>query len=87
MLRDGVLLFQRSPEDRVRFAIKAIRDCQDGFFRREQFTRRRIENLKARKVDREIFSRRLEALVGYLEKLRAFLDAEVSWALGKLSAS
>ena len=27
-------------------------------------------------VDREIFSRRLEALVGYLEKLRAFLDAE-----------
>jgi uncharacterized protein YutE (UPF0331/DUF86 family) len=27
-------------------------------------------------VDREIFSKRLEALVGYLEKLRAFLDAE-----------
>jgi uncharacterized protein YutE (UPF0331/DUF86 family) len=26
-------------------------------------------------VDREIFSRRLEALVGYLERLRAFLDA------------
>ena len=27
-------------------------------------------------VDREIFSRRLEALHGYLEKLRAFLDAD-----------
>jgi uncharacterized protein len=51
VLRDGVALFQRAPEDRVRFAAKAIRDCQDGFFRREQFTRRRIENLKARKVD------------------------------------
>jgi predicted nucleotidyltransferase len=51
VLRDGILLFQRTPEDRVRFAIKAIRDCQDGFSRREYFTRRRIENLKARKVD------------------------------------
>lgn len=27
-------------------------------------------------VDREIFSRRLEALHGYLEKLKAFLDAD-----------
>jgi len=47
VLRDGVLLFERSPEDRVRFAVKAIRDYQDGHVRRGEFTRRRIERLKA----------------------------------------
>ncbi len=46
VLRDGVLLFARSPEDRVRFAVKAIRDYQDGQVRREQATRARIERLQ-----------------------------------------
>jgi predicted nucleotidyltransferase len=48
VLRDGALLYQRSPEDRVRFAIETIRDYQDGAYRREQFTKRRIQRLKAR---------------------------------------
>jgi predicted nucleotidyltransferase len=47
VLRDGVLLHQRSPEERVRFAIRTLREYQDGQIRRERFTRRRIERLKA----------------------------------------
>jgi predicted nucleotidyltransferase len=51
VLRDGTLLYQRSPEDRVRFAIRAIQDYQDGFYRRSEFTKKRIERLKSRKTD------------------------------------
>jgi predicted nucleotidyltransferase len=51
VLRDGILLYQRSPEERVRFAIKTIRDYQDGFIRREKFTKARIERLKGKKND------------------------------------
>jgi predicted nucleotidyltransferase len=51
VLRDGVLLWERAPEDRVRFAVQTIRDYQDGWYRREQFTRRRIERLRTRGVD------------------------------------
>jgi len=51
VLRDGIILFERAPEERVRFSIKTIRDYQDGFVRREAFTRRRIERLKAKTND------------------------------------
>lgn len=51
VLRDGILLFQRAPEERVRFSIKTIRDYQDGYIRREEFTRRRIERLKGKTID------------------------------------
>jgi predicted nucleotidyltransferase len=47
VLRDGVLLYQRSAEERVRFAIRTLREYQDGQIRRAGFTRRRIERLKA----------------------------------------
>lgn len=46
VLRDGVLLIARSEEERVRFAVKAIRDYQDEQVRREQATRARIQRLK-----------------------------------------
>jgi hypothetical protein len=46
VLRDGILLIARSPEERVRFAVKAIRDHQDGQVRREQATHARIQRLK-----------------------------------------
>jgi predicted nucleotidyltransferase len=46
VLRDGVLLFEREPGDRARFARRTIRDYQDGSVRREDFTRRRITRLK-----------------------------------------
>jgi predicted nucleotidyltransferase len=51
VLRDGVLLFQRSPEDRVRFAIKTIQDYQDGEIRRERFFERRIQRLREGSTD------------------------------------
>jgi hypothetical protein len=51
VLRDGILLFQRSHEERVRFAIKTIRDYQDGYIRREGFTKSRVEKLKANTDD------------------------------------
>jgi predicted nucleotidyltransferase len=51
VLRDGILLFQRSPEERVRFVTKTIRDYQDGVIRRERFTKSRIEKLKVRTDD------------------------------------
>lgn len=51
VLRDGVLLWERALEDRVRFAIQTIRDYQDGSYWRDQFTRRRIERLRKRDVD------------------------------------
>ena len=51
VLRDGTLLFQSSPEERVRFSIQTIREYQDGFVRREAFTKRRIQRLKARTND------------------------------------
>lgn len=47
VLRDGVLLMQRSATDRVRFVTRTLRDYQDGQIRREWATRRRIERLKA----------------------------------------
>jgi len=34
VLRDGIVIYQRSPEERVRFAVKTIRDCQDLQVRR-----------------------------------------------------
>jgi predicted nucleotidyltransferase len=51
VLRDGVLLFARSPEERVRFAIRAIRDHQDGEVRREEFLRRGLERMKRGRDD------------------------------------
>jgi uncharacterized protein len=51
VLRNGVLLMQRSPEERVRFALETIREYQDGQVRREWFTRRRIQRLKAGPTD------------------------------------
>jgi predicted nucleotidyltransferase len=48
VLRDGILLLQRSPEERVRFAVETIRDYQDGSVRREEQTRRRIGRWKAK---------------------------------------
>jgi predicted nucleotidyltransferase len=45
VLRDGIVLLQRTPEDRVRYAIRTIRDYQDGQIRREWFTRQRIRRL------------------------------------------
>jgi hypothetical protein len=46
VLRDGIVLFQRSAQARVRFATRTIRDYQDGFHRRREFTRRRIERVR-----------------------------------------
>jgi predicted nucleotidyltransferase len=51
VLRDGVVLFQRSPEERVRFAIRTIREYQDAQIRRERFTRARIRRLEAGVTD------------------------------------
>jgi predicted nucleotidyltransferase len=51
VLRDGVVLFQRSPEERVRFATRAIRDYQDMFLRREAFTQRRIARMERKRTD------------------------------------
>jgi predicted nucleotidyltransferase len=45
VLRDGVMLYERTAEERVRFAISTIREYQDGQIRREDFTRRRIRRL------------------------------------------
>jgi predicted nucleotidyltransferase len=47
VLRDGIVLFQRSPEARVRFALETIREYQDTHIQRERFTRARIQRLKA----------------------------------------
>jgi predicted nucleotidyltransferase len=46
VLRDGILLFERSGEDRVRFAAKTLRDYQDHQVRRERATRERIRRLR-----------------------------------------
>jgi hypothetical protein len=48
VLRDGILLVQRAPEERVRFTVETIRDYQDGCIRREEHTRRRIGGWKAK---------------------------------------
>jgi uncharacterized protein len=48
ILRDGVVLFQRSPAERVRFAIKTIRDYQDYQVRRDAWRHKRIERLKGK---------------------------------------
>jgi hypothetical protein len=46
VLRDGMLLFQRSDEDRVRFATRTIQEYQDSDVRRRWLTERRIQRLK-----------------------------------------
>jgi hypothetical protein len=46
VLRDGVLLFARAPEERSRFARQTIREYQDGSVWRAEHLRRRIERLK-----------------------------------------
>lgn len=46
VLRDGLLLFERSREERVRFARRTIQNVQDGQGRREWFLGRRIERAK-----------------------------------------
>ena len=46
ILRDGVVLYEQTPEVRVRFAIRTIREYQDGCIRRDEFTRRRIERIR-----------------------------------------
>lgn len=45
VLRDGVLLHERVAGERVRFAVKTIREYQDSQVRRDEFTRRRIQRL------------------------------------------
>jgi predicted nucleotidyltransferase len=45
VLRDGVLLHERSPEERVRFTVRTLREYQDGAVRRDWFLRRRIRAL------------------------------------------
>jgi uncharacterized protein len=45
VLRDGILLMERAPEDRVRFARRTLRDYQDQQIRREWATRARIHRL------------------------------------------
>jgi predicted nucleotidyltransferase len=45
VLRDGILLVEQSPEDRVRFARRTIRDYQDQQVRRERATEARIQRL------------------------------------------
>jgi predicted nucleotidyltransferase len=51
ILRGGRVLFQRSPEERVRFAISTIREYQDLRIRRERFARARIRRLEAGVTD------------------------------------
>jgi predicted nucleotidyltransferase len=46
VLRDGIVLFQRSPEERVRFAVRTIREYQDYQVRRDRSTRERIQRLR-----------------------------------------
>jgi hypothetical protein len=51
VLRDGLVLRQRSPEERVRFAVRTLRDYQDTCIQRERFVRARIRRLKAEAID------------------------------------
>jgi hypothetical protein len=51
VLRDGVLLFERSGQERVRFAVNTIRDYQDHQTRRERATRERIRRLRLEATD------------------------------------
>lgn len=51
VLRDGVVLFQRSPEERVRFAVTTIREHQDQQIRRERATGERIQRLTREAYD------------------------------------
>lgn len=45
VIRDGVLLFERSPEERVRFVTATLREYQDGVRWREEFTRRLVQRI------------------------------------------
>ncbi len=78
VLRDGVLLHMRSKEERVRFAIRAIRDYQDIEPRLSEHTRHRVRRLKegSGMVDREIFSRRLGASHIYLARATRLGEVE-----------
>jgi hypothetical protein len=51
VLRDGVLLYERASGERARFAMRTIRDYQDGQIRRDEFTRRRIRRLAKGRPD------------------------------------
>jgi predicted nucleotidyltransferase len=46
VLRDGALLHERSPEERVRFVTATLREWQDGVVRRDWFRRQRVRALK-----------------------------------------
>jgi hypothetical protein len=46
VLRDGIVLFERSAVERPRFARRTLQDYQDGSVHRAQLTRRRIQRLK-----------------------------------------
>jgi uncharacterized protein len=46
VLSSGLLLFERSPEERVRYVRRTLREVQDFQVRRDWFLRRRIERLK-----------------------------------------
>ena len=50
VLRDGSLLHTRSETERVRFAIRAIRDYQDMELRLAEHRRRRIARLKGGRI-------------------------------------
>jgi hypothetical protein len=51
ILATGKLLFARSPETRVRFATRTIREHQDMQTRREFFYRKRVERLREGRDD------------------------------------
>jgi predicted nucleotidyltransferase len=47
VIRDGIVLLQRTPEDRVRFWMATLRDYQDGQIRRAWFTAQRVRKVKS----------------------------------------
>jgi predicted nucleotidyltransferase len=74
ILSNGVLLFERSPVARVRFATRTIQDYQDMEWRREFFYRARVQRLKEGATDggsRDLLSqaRRVARLLGEAPRL------------------
>jgi hypothetical protein len=51
IIRDGRLLFARTPERRIRFVSRTIQDYQDMQVRRGRFYRRRLDRIREGKGD------------------------------------
>ena len=70
VLSEGILLFAHSEVERVRFAMRTLRDIQDSASRRAEATRLRIQRLKegrpphGRSGDLLEEARRVEGLLG-----------------------